>query len=729
VGDEVYFIAQSTGLLDREVFKTDGTGLGTSIVTDFPSGPFQSGTPLWLHEANGQAFFSAPAAGEGYEVWTTDGSFNSETLYAVFNPGPGDSNVQELVGFAGGIVCAAKNSTYGVEAWFSAGTTNSTFLLTDAFAGATDGSPQEFAVIGNRVYFSADELFTGREIWSTDGSPAGSGLVADLAQPELDGSSFPREFISLGDRALFVADDGVHGDEIWVSDGTAGGTELVFDISPDPTDSGPRELFAFNDGAIFPADDEVNGKQLWFSDGTSGGTYRVTDINSGPSGANPFIVAIFEGWAYFIAQTTSFNYDLYRTDGTPGGVQFVSAIGVDWGLNDQNAIEYDGWLYFAADDGISGTELWRLRGDTVEQVVDLAPGSDSGVPVLRAAVYQGQLYFAGDDGSTGNELFRTDGSAQGTALVADIDPTNNSFPRFLVEANDRLLFQASPDNQERLYSYDGQALTALTDSTVEFSSFSPLFSNGELAMAIISVPGTFQMLIGSDGTPAGTGPILPITNSTAAATIVRVFDVTSGNKRYFSAGDASFGAELWVTDGTTAGTQRLTDINPGPLSSSIEDVGRFGDELWFYARQDPIGFELWTLPIVDGDHVAEPFGQGCAGSSGAVPTIGVSGDVTLGSSLSIEIADAAPSSIAAHFSSLPFGLSQVSGCSLYLADPILMLLTPTGANGRTSVPVVVPDEPALVGLNLWWQTLIADPGGALGGTGALTPALEVWIGS
>ncbi|MEO0631873.1 MAG: ELWxxDGT repeat protein [Planctomycetota bacterium] len=293
------------------------------------------------------------------------------------------------------------------------------------------------------------------------------------------------------------------------------------------------------------------------------------------------------------------------------------------------------------------------------------------------------------------------------------------------------MFLASPVQsglEERLFAYDGQATNQLTDPFVEFISFWPLFTNGEVAMSIVSLPGTFRMLLASDGTPEGTGSIFPIADVGPSAANLHVFDVTSGNRRYFNAANPTHGDELWVTDGTTAGTQRITDIAPGPANSSIADLGRLGNELLFYANKPEIGSELWRTPIADGDHVAEPFGQGCAGSSGVVPTIGVTGGVTLGSSVTVEVADAPPVSLAAHFSSLPFDLVDVSGCSIYLGSPVLMLLTPTDGEGRASVPLVVPEEASLVGLNLWWQTLIADPGGALNGAAALTPALEVWIG-
>jgi ELWxxDGT repeat protein len=51
--------------------------------------------------------------------------------------------------------------------------------------------------------------------------------------------------------------------------------------------------------------------------------------------------------------------------------------------------------------------------------------------------------------------------------------------------------------------------------------------------------------------------------------------------------------ELWTSDGTTAGTQLLVDINPGPGSSEISAMIEFSNELYFAANDGTHGLELW----------------------------------------------------------------------------------------------------------------------------------------
>ena len=54
------------------------------------------------------------------------------------------------------------------------------------------------------------------------------------------------------------------------------------------------------------------------------------------------------------------------------------------------------------------------------------------------------------------------------------------------------------------------------------------------------------------------------------------------------------GRELWVSDGTSAGTVRVTDIDPGLSSSDPSDFAQLDSlTLLFAAHMAPFGRELW----------------------------------------------------------------------------------------------------------------------------------------
>ncbi|MFC1611653.1 ELWxxDGT repeat protein [Myxococcota bacterium] len=73
-----------------------------------------------------------------------------------------------------------------------------------------------------------------------------------------------------------------------------------------------------------------------------------------------------------------------------------------------------------------------------------------------------------------------------------------------------------------------------------------------------------------------------------------IHSLTSFDGRvFFVATDAQYGAELWVSDGTVAGTELLGDINPGEPSSEPTWLTVSGGLLYFVADDGVHGRELW----------------------------------------------------------------------------------------------------------------------------------------
>ncbi|MCC6703044.1 MAG: T9SS type A sorting domain-containing protein [Fluviicola sp.] len=105
----------------------------------------------------------------------------------------------------------------------------------------------------------------------------------------------------------------------------------------------------------------------------------------------------------------------------------------------------------------------------------------------------------------------------------------------------------------------------------------------------------------TDGTSSGTSMLIDIhlTDSTENYGVKELLGASS-TKLFFIGDNGMTGAELWVSDGTTGGTQLINDIVPGaqgffPFISGTHYVGTVIDEkLYFFAKDATHGWEPWV---------------------------------------------------------------------------------------------------------------------------------------
>ena len=525
-----------------------------------------------------------------------DHNLGQVVLVNDINPGR-DSSLfySEFAEFNGKLYFAANDGTLGSELYVTDGTTEGTQLLADIrpednrsnyFPG--NSFPRNFTEFNGKLYFTAvgetrpggEQI--GRELYVTDGTSEGTQLVKDIFPGTFStraaysvNSSSPDNFTEFNDKLYFSASS-QDGRELFVTDGTTEGTQLVADIFPgiyrsifsinydSAYDSSPRYITELNDKLYFTADDGESGRELYVTDGTTEGTQLVKDIFPGSE----------------VLSTRDFS-------GNPRTVQSSSSPRYITELNDK--------LYFTATDGESGSELYVTDGtaEGTQLVKDINPGSDSSInPEDRPnfTKFNGKLYFTADDGTSGSELFVTDGTTKGTNLVKDINPGSGS-SSVVVEETDFLDRTTSFYDSPNFTEFNGRLYFRANDGT----------SGSELFV--------------TDGTAEGTKLVADINQGSGSSLIVgeetylgRTFiddrptfiddrpNFTEFNdKLYFRANDGTSGEELYVTDGTTEGTKLVADINSGSGSSYPSSLTVFGNELFFNANDGTSGRELFKL--------------------------------------------------------------------------------------------------------------------------------------
>lgn len=635
LNSRIYFSA-TTAATARELYVTDGTGTGTSILKDIAAGSGSS-SPAGLTALDATRFvFSAFDSTNGRELWISDGTAAGTQLLKDINVGTGNSSPTNFLNIGGGVIVFwASDGTdaggHGRELWRTDGTTAGTLRLSDIAPGTASSAPQvpAIAFFAGKVFFSAHDGSPNSELYTTDGTnPASTALFMEI-NPFPGKGSAPRDFAVLSPtRMLFHANDGTVGDELWSTNGTVGGTSLLKDIHVGTGSSFPAGLTVYSGKVYFAANGGTGiGRELYVSDGTAPGTSLLKDIDAGPHSGNPRYFTPCNGKLFFNATDAINGGELWVTDGTAGGTISMNSVPGTVGLNPWNlcSVTLTGIGQRLMFQGFDSTFVTADRGSKPW----ISDGTPGGTTVL-AEVYQGTTghfitaftglggaaYFSANDGTgvIGRELWKTDGTSGGTTIVADIaqpSGTANSSPVNLTAVGSTLFFQANDGSTgNELHKSDGTAAgTNLVKDIVPGtgnSNTQNYASNGTLLFFQANNGSTNNgaELWTSDGTEGGTNMLVDINPGTAGSSPSNL--TYNGSVILFTANNGTNGIELWSSDGTVGGTAMVTDLNIGAPGSNPGSLFRDGSDVYM-AATGPVGTELYryragTLTLVADIH-------------------------------------------------------------------------------------------------------------------------------
>ena len=585
---------------------SDGTNPGTYLLDPYPN----DGTwPESITVSANKVYFRAFDADNDRELYVADASGftrlgNIRTT--------GSSEPDQVYATTSGVMFTADHDVYGREPWVSDGTVAGTRLITDVNQRVSNVSVETLTPINGKVIYRFNDNVHGWQIVASDGTAQGTGVVPINTA----GDSGPSDLLSLGTKALFSAVNYQNDRQLYVSDGTVAGTTVLLDINSSGNDN-VGSLGLINGLVYFAAEDGVNGRELWVTDGTSGGTRMVADIN--PSGGSePSGFTLSNGKIYFTANDGTRGRELYVTNGTANGTVFLGDLNPYGDSNADRFAAAGQKTVFRAYDAQRGWELWMTDGTVsgTQILADLNPRGDSDPQSLTAV--NGKVFFSAIDGSPseggrGREAWVTDGTIAGTQMIEiNTSPTinsGNSDPSNFTQLGNRLLFSAYNSSRSReLWVTDG---TSANTRMFDMNTFGGGINNNPVAV------GTNAVWSANDGQQIDGkhGEELWVSNGTTAGTSLVDINQTSwynsggsypsqftkyGNLAYFTARNATNGNELWQTDGTAAGSTLAIDINTNTESSSAELFVVAGSRYFFRAFTPQYGWELYSSTSATG---------------------------------------------------------------------------------------------------------------------------------
>jgi len=651
VGATTFFTADD-GKGDAELWKTDGTAGGTTLVKDLgPSNDNRlsnftnvDGTLCFVVSAN---LVSGPV---DLQVWKSDGTAAGTTLVQDL----GGVSSLTLADFGAKLVVSVESDTGGnLDNKVMAGPITPNGLTVIQDSGQNKLPPSDFAVVNGELYFAANNVLSAAtgsavtdELWKSDGTAIGTQMVAAITFT-LGSGGFALERITeltaVNSSLFFSAYDGSTGQELWTSDGTTAGTKEVLDIFPgtssgSPNSSEPSDLTNVNGALYFTATDATHGLQLWTSDGTAAGTKMLSDVTGGVFadianlGANVIFSGLTGGLFKFnsasgvsqISTTPQELFDpvvsggtlyfldesgsgmppvLWKTQGDSGDTSTVADASNSMRLDFQVSLSpFAGGVLFSATDSVHGKELWKSDGTVpgTALVKDIVP-TDLGSYPQGAVVVGGLAYFFSNPTRNGLDLWRTDGTSAGTIPfpVASGLSSNDVItgPPLIQNVNGRLYFAASG----QVWTSDGTAAGTLAlakiDPNYEVDEGVQFVGLNGVVLFVTYVDNNGGALWRTDGTAAGT---FALANTSSTFEAVNNL-ITLGGEAYFAGvNPQNQSMTLWKSDGTITGTQQVGTQQFGAQDFSPADFVTLGGKLYFTgtstvnASTGQVDSQLWT---------------------------------------------------------------------------------------------------------------------------------------
>jgi ELWxxDGT repeat protein len=133
--------------------------------------------PASLVTVGSKLFFAAQNGVNGREVWTSDGTDAGTSMIKDIAPA---TRPEALTNVAGTVFFTANDGVTQRELWKTDGTDTGTSLVKDIRPGKYASSPESLTAVDGTLYVTAIDGVHGRQLWKSDGTDAGTVMVKDI---------------------------------------------------------------------------------------------------------------------------------------------------------------------------------------------------------------------------------------------------------------------------------------------------------------------------------------------------------------------------------------------------------------------------------------------------------------------------------------------------------------------------------------------------------------------
>lgn len=464
----------------------------------------------------------------------------------------------------------------------------------DSYLAVTDGTPAGSREVrgcdgGCRLWNPArvGQLeVNGRAVVVAHRDPGSLDTGADLwaVEPELAQARLLRAGVSAGwsegptdaSRALLVV--GADTAELVETDGTAGGTRSLMGVPALAGMTSPQILGAAGNGEVWFSGRRDNAWVLFAYDLTTSQVREIGDFAVRPTA----LWRVAAGrWVWFATNVTSVH-ELWASDGTAAGslrLVDLDEVGIR-SLAPTSAVEGEAGIALAFSRNGGDTEFLVTDG-TVANTWWAAPGR---LDAWRGGWFEGEhLVASGSDTQFGRELRRVDRAGGFVTLDLCPGPCSSDatlfpwYPRAAELGGKRLVKGVGGDGRPRVWATNGLATGTVDRGPIAPAGWVTTWTalvDTDYAFYVATDYQSRSRLMRYDVTTATATTVVELPTSLALGD-GGVFDPLEG-RLVVSLDREPFGSELWVSDGTPAGTQLLADFAPGVVgeSSGAWDLGR-----------------------------------------------------------------------------------------------------------------------------------------------------------